>query len=105
MRFHVRVWAIGDRYDIAGLRALTEDKFENRIKEGEWNDSKFSNVVAEVYDCTTVRSRLRSIAVEYSAKNIHELMEKGKFNHLVRDASSFGGDLLTRRTCSNLRNK
>ncbi len=29
MRIHVRVWAMGDRYDIASLRALAEDKFED----------------------------------------------------------------------------
>lgn len=64
IRIHVRVWAIGDRYDIAGLRALAEDKFEECLKGGESDSPEFSNVVAEVYDCTTVRSRLRSIAVE-----------------------------------------
>lgn len=60
-------------------------------------------MVTEVYGCTAARSRLRSIAVEYSAKNIHELMDKGEFKELIRDASSFGGDLLARRICSNMR--
>lgn len=103
MRIHVRVWAAGDRYDIAGLRALAEDKFENCLKEGEWDSPEFSDVVAEVYDCTATSSRLRIIAVEYSARNIHQLMDKGEFNDLIKDASSFGGDLLVRRTCNNSR--
>jgi speckle-type POZ protein len=96
MLFHVKVYAIADKYRVLALKEQAKKKFENTV-ETCWNMDDFPHVVSEVYATSHAKDRnLRDTVVNVSHKHIAELLKKQPFSHVLENTPGFAADI-TRR--------
>ncbi|KAK4962187.1 hypothetical protein LTR66_011854 [Elasticomyces elasticus] len=56
MIFHIHVYAIADKYNIAGLQALAANKFA-KLCDKDYDEDVFSDGIEAVYNCTRQEDR------------------------------------------------
>ncbi|KAH6847105.1 hypothetical protein B0I37DRAFT_374303 [Chaetomium sp. MPI-CAGE-AT-0009] len=80
---HARVYALGEKYDIQGLKTLAIEKFKTEAKV-HWNCDEFIRAVEEVYTSTIDQDRgLRDAVVE--AIRVHPtVLDKEPMQNVVR---------------------
>ena len=74
------VYALADYYDISDLKNIAAQKFRDRVDEhSQWDQSKFINVVSQVYDLTRHRDPLRVKICEEAANHRQTLTDDQNF--------------------------
>jgi hypothetical protein len=85
MLFNVKVYQIGDKYDIPKLKEQSREKFSIAI-ETCWEMDDFPIAIASAYSTTTSADRgLRDPLVSTSLKHIDVLLKKKDFKQVLRD--------------------
>ncbi|KAK7515411.1 hypothetical protein IWZ03DRAFT_441898 [Phyllosticta citriasiana] len=95
-RFEYNVCAIGESYDVKGLRDLAKDRvktvFENATSLKEL---RMHLAVKAIYDLDVASdSGLRHLVVELCREKIHDLLEIGKFCEAMDEVKGLGHDLV-----------
>lgn len=92
--FHIRVYAIADKYDIPTLKLRAQEKFNNVIMNFLKTD-EFARVIAEIYSTTVPTDRgLRDKVVELAYVYRRELLDKKSFVHVLEETAGFAADLV-----------
>lgn len=92
--FNVKMYSIGDKYDVPALKMLARQKFEESAKAC-WDMDDFPHAIAEVYKSTPPTDRgLRDLARDISLKNIKPLLKKQVFNNVLNEVVGFASDLV-----------
>ncbi|KAK7551417.1 hypothetical protein IWX49DRAFT_550514 [Phyllosticta citricarpa] len=94
--FHIQVCAIGESYDVKGLRDLAKDRvktvFENATSLKEL---RMHLAVKAIYDLDVASdSGLRYLVVELCREKIHDLLEIGEFCEAMDEVKGLGHDLV-----------
>jgi hypothetical protein len=94
MVFHVKVYALADKYDIPGLKALATAKFE-KVARAEWNTADFPLSISAIYESTPLNDRgLRDVAVKLAATHSNILLKENEvFQNMTAKVAEFGKDL------------
>jgi hypothetical protein len=93
MLFNIKVYQIGDKYDIPKLKEQSREKFSIAM-EACWEDD-FPIAIASAYSTTTSADRgLRDLLVSTSLKHIDILLKNEDFKQVLRDTLGFGADLV-----------
>lgn len=95
--FHLRVSALGDKYDVAGLYALARGYLLASARVS-WHSDDFTDAVREAYGSETYRSDMRRSIVHTAEEHIGELMAPGskyqRFQEVLRSNNKFSFDLM-----------
>ncbi|CAG9996907.1 unnamed protein product [Clonostachys byssicola] len=89
---HAQVYALAEKYDVSGLKALAATKFKCEV-DIHWNSEDFMLALKEVYNSTVDHDRmLRDIVVQ--AVSLHlQLLESKPFQDAIKGLD-FSYDLL-----------
>lgn len=91
MVFHVHMYAVGEIYDIPGLKKLAVQNFE---KEVNHSFPRFPAAVRAIYETTPQSDRgLRDVVLRVCAANAKELMSKPQFEDMMDELGVFGKEL------------
>ncbi|EKG09370.1 BTB/POZ-like protein [Macrophomina phaseolina MS6] len=91
MIFHVHVYALGEIYDIPGLKKLAIQSFE---REANHTFPLFPAAVRAVYETTPQSDRgLRDVVLRVCAANTNELMKNPHFEDMMDELGVFGREL------------
>lgn len=89
--FHVRVFAIGEKYMVPALQSLAASRLRSSTKN-KWNIADFTVVIKEVYENTTDLARqLRSAVIEASVEHKAELFGADADDVFVKSAGEQPG--------------
>ncbi|OXV07803.1 hypothetical protein Egran_04433, partial [Elaphomyces granulatus] len=90
--FHAKVYAIGEKYDIAPLKDLAQTKTEN-ILTLEWTPTYFFAAVNEVYQSTIPKDRgLRDIYAQVATAQGPKLFANKEFEEVMDQNGQFWKD-------------
>ncbi|KAF2232147.1 hypothetical protein EV356DRAFT_257268 [Viridothelium virens] len=89
---HAKVYAIADKYDIPGLKALARRKFEVQVAQ-HWDCAEFPDALEEVY-CSTIDTDrgLRDVVLQSFREN-PRLAVKAEVEAAVRDLAPLAFEL------------
>ncbi|KAF4312224.1 BTB/POZ-like protein [Botryosphaeria dothidea] len=91
MIFHVYMYAVGEIYDLPGLKKLAIQNFE---KEVNHTFPRFPAAVRAIYETTPHSDRgLRDVILRVCAANAKELMSKPQFESMMDELGVFGKEL------------
>jgi hypothetical protein len=91
---HAQMYAMGEKYQIIGLKSLAKSKFEVVTKEN-WHDDMFSSTVDQIYKSTPNSDRgLRDIMVDLACQHIASLELRQDFQEMLESLPLFTLDLL-----------
>jgi len=99
LQVHVRMFAIGDKFDIPVLRSLAAEKYGNRCSLS-WNDLEFLGSIREIYTSTPDSiPELRNVAVSVALCKVQD-MQKSKdvkevYEGLLKEVPEFARHLLS----------
>ncbi|CAH0046557.1 unnamed protein product [Clonostachys solani] len=89
---HAQVYALGEKYDISGLKALAAAKFKSEV-DLYWHSEDFMLALKEVYNSTVDHDRLlRDIVVQAVSGHL-QLLESKAFQDAIKGLD-FSYDLL-----------
>jgi speckle-type POZ protein len=88
--FNVKMYVIGDKYDIPGLRALATKKYQACVAV-HWNNTTFSESAQHLWDNTMDTDRqLRDVVVKTAHKHIKQFLDRGEFKDFMRSHGDVG---------------
>ncbi|CAH0019873.1 unnamed protein product [Clonostachys rhizophaga] len=91
---HAQVYALAEKYDISGLKALAATKFKSEV-DSHWHSEDFMLALQEVYNSTVDHDRvLRDIVVQAVSGHL-QLLESKPFQQAIKGLD-FSYDLLLR---------
>lgn len=80
---HAKVYAIAEKYGIAGLKALARRKFITQVDE-HWSDGSFPAAIEEVYESTVDTDRgLRDVVIQ-TFRSHPDLMQRKDVEEVAR---------------------
>ncbi|CAM1504940.1 Fc.00g025310.m01.CDS01 [Cosmosporella sp. VM-42] len=83
LSLHAKVYALGEKYDIQGLKAVAAEKFEEEVKD-HWDTGDFLSAAQEVYTSTVEEDRLmRDIVVRVFDEHSN-LLDKKSVQDVVK---------------------
>jgi hypothetical protein len=89
---HARMYALADKYQISGLKALAQRKFEEAARQ-HWNSEEFAPALHIVYTSTLEEDRgLRDIVIATISRD--RLLEKPEVRATVKDLPELAFGLL-----------
>lgn len=92
--FNVKMYVIGDKYDIPGLRVLATEKYQTCV-DSNWNSSMFSQSAQYLWDNTMETDRpLRNAVATAAHTSLEELLDRGEFGDILKNNASFCFDVL-----------
>lgn len=101
---NARMYAIGEKYGIPGLKGLALKKFERAI-ENNWENNTFCSVIILIYNSTHQGDRgLRDAVTKVACQNAGILKTKSEFQAVLDTLTPFTADLL-RETWKKLEEK
>ena len=83
LSIHARVYALGEKYDIKGLKTLSIKKF-NQAAKVHWNSGDFMRAVEEVYTTTGDQDRGMRDAVVEVIFQYPKVLNKASMQKLAR---------------------
>ncbi|EEH04141.1 BTB/POZ domain-containing protein [Histoplasma capsulatum G186AR] len=89
--FHARMYTIGEKYGISGLKSLAKEKFEAAARH-IWCGSTFYSVVRFIYGSTD--GGLRDVISSLAHRNVASLKTQPDFAETLEEFPSFTLDLL-----------
>ncbi len=88
------MYAIGEKYNIQGLKALSKTKFIP-MATSAWNHNNFFAAVCEIYKSTPERDRgLRAEVAKIACLRLPRLTHHPKFFETRRNVQGFAADIL-----------
>ncbi|KAI0398402.1 hypothetical protein F5Y17DRAFT_1853 [Xylariaceae sp. FL0594] len=98
---HVNVYAIGEQYNIGGLKSLTKKKFAN-ASAAHWNTPQYLEAVHQVYRTTVESDRgLRNLVLQTLAAQT-TLLRKDEMKAVLQQTSQLTYELLIYKETHNL---
>jgi hypothetical protein len=92
--FNIKVYQIGDKYDIPNLKEQAKEKFAVAIKTC-WEMDDFPVAIASAYSTTISADRgLRDLLVSTCLEHINELLRNDDFKQVLRKTLGFAADLV-----------
>jgi hypothetical protein len=95
--FHLRVYAVADKFEIPGLKATAQHKFQVAARE-TWSLEDFPAAINLAYEIAPPGSQgegLRNIVVGIAKGNIQALFRQGEgFSKMMESNAEFGRDLV-----------
>lgn len=82
LRFHVRIYATGDRYDVPKLKSLALAKFKHTLEHSRIHEVEdtFYKVLRDIYTTTPDTDRsLRDLVLQFCASHSNIVLGKRKF--------------------------
>ena len=91
---NAHVYAIADKYEIWGLKALSRSKFKASIRDS-WQDKTYPEVIRLVY-CSTPDQDLdlRQAVADLAESHLPQLLGKDDFRAVLNDVSDFAFHVL-----------
>lgn len=89
---NAKLFALGDLYDISGLRYYAKCRYEETVKN-RWNNEFFTQSIELVYDRCSEES-LKEVMVQAAYNNIKILLERGEFLQLLKTCAEFSYGVL-----------
>jgi hypothetical protein len=94
MLFNVKVYQVGDKYDVPKLKAQARQKFINAIEKC-WEMDDFPVAIADTYTTTISTDRgLRDPLVSTVLNHIDVLLTNEDFVQVLRETIGFAADLV-----------
>ncbi|KAJ9216760.1 hypothetical protein DTO166G4_1606 [Paecilomyces variotii] len=104
MLFNIKVYQIGDKYDIPKLKAQAKENFTVAIDKC-WEMDDFPTAIEDAYSTTTSGDRgLRDPLVSLSLLHIDILLENEDFKQVLRNTLGFAADLVQKNAEQDQRN-
>lgn len=92
--FHIRIYAMADRYEVPSLQALAADKFREVAKKS-WHTAGFLEAIEELYTLTLESDgRMGRTIATIVHQHRDRLMESERMKQLIRHFPTFGHDLM-----------
>lgn len=89
---HANVYAMADKYNIAGLRALARHKFDPYVPK--CNSSQLMELIGLVFSTTpTSRKEIRSKLISECFQRMEELQDDQAFMHVLGEYADLGASL------------
>lgn len=86
LTLHAKVYALGEKYGITGLKTLAIAKFEDEVKD-HWDSDDFILAVREVYTSTVDHDRpMRNVVVRALSNHLN-LLDKQSVQDVIKDLS------------------
>ncbi|ORY67586.1 uncharacterized protein BCR38DRAFT_522484 [Pseudomassariella vexata] len=80
---HARVYALGSKYGIKGLKNLSADKFEDEVKR-HWDTEDFLGAAQEAYTSTSEQDRTIRDSVLNTIKSHPELLGRKQVQEVIK---------------------
>lgn len=91
MVFHVHMYAVGEIYDLPGLKKLAVHNFERDVNA---TFPRFPAAVRAIYETTPASDRgLRDVVLRVCAQHARDLMQKPPFEDMMDELGVFGREL------------
>ena len=91
---HARIYAIGDKYEMPGLRDCAKQKFDSTIKRG-WYPESFLSIIKLAYEsCGAQKDGLRTIVCNVALENVSNLKCDSNFVALLQEQREFANDFI-----------
>ena len=91
---NAQVYAVADKFEVPGLKALSQQKFRDSIAS-DWNLPVFPRVVRLVYESTPAQDQgLRSVIASVSQCHFSVLKHREEFAEVLREVHDFALDIL-----------
>ncbi|KAL2349830.1 hypothetical protein BJ546DRAFT_604519 [Cryomyces antarcticus] len=93
--FHVRTYAIADKYDLPGLKELACSKFAG-VAAKAWDSPSFTLAIRSIYATTPSTDRgLRDVVIKIAHVHMTALLQDcGEFVALLKENAEFAADLV-----------
>ena len=91
---NVFVYALGDKYDIPGLRTLAKSKFDLH-SSSSWHEDDILDVSGAVYKYTPVDPGLRDTMAQVCARYSDVLMKNSRFRAVLEEDGTMAFDVLS----------
>ncbi|OJD11325.1 hypothetical protein ACJ73_09566 [Blastomyces percursus] len=89
--FHARMYTVGEKYGILGLKILAKEKFEAAVQH-IWCGGTFYSVVRFIYGST--EGGLRDVISSLACQKVTSLKEQQEFADMLEEFPPFALDLL-----------
>lgn len=97
LKFHARVFALADKYDVKFLCDLAANKYYFRLRDN-FDYVEFLDSIPDVYQLTPPQSRMRMLAVRFSRERIEYALRDSSsletFDKITLQVPPFTKDLL-----------
>ncbi|KAL9056234.1 MAG: hypothetical protein Q9162_003025 [Coniocarpon cinnabarinum] len=89
---HARVYALGEKYGVQGLKTLAREKFEVLVAQ-HWNEADFLDAVVEVYSSTVDKDRGMRNVVLQAFRQRPELAARQDVQAILQEVPSLAFDI------------
>lgn len=94
LSFHVRVYQVGDKYDVPKLRDYARRKFASAIRTC-WETDDFPVAISDAYSTTPPADNgLLDLIVIASVDHLGKLLENDYFNEVLEETPGFAVDIV-----------
>ncbi|KAK7536830.1 uncharacterized protein J3D65DRAFT_676902 [Phyllosticta citribraziliensis] len=92
--FHVHIYAIGETYDVKGLKKLACDRFEAIVANKSFRELDLPSAIKAIYNTTVeIDKGLRGKAIAIARADIKAVMESKEFSEMMDECAQFSKDL------------
>lgn len=92
---HVKLYIIGDKYDIQVLKDLSVIKY-SKLAPGKWDSKHFLGSITLLYDNTVEAYKaLKRVVPQLLQKHVHELLKEAEFLEILNNYPEVSIDMLT----------